>query len=159
MNRSEINRALAKAIAYKQCGKEKDAEQWARELIRLLELNQILKGWDDESGTTKKRTWQLIGHRQHAGARNHWFQGIGRIVHFHRQDWASESLGGTGMNDKEKKAIEAALINLSRCREYLISIAGTDNILLSDFVLDLLEMTAPIQQRLGRLQYLITKQS
>lgn len=42
MDRSEINRALAKAIAYKQCGKERDARQWARELIRLLELADIL---------------------------------------------------------------------------------------------------------------------
>lgn len=42
MNRQEINRALAKAIAYKQCGKDADAEQWARELIRLLELQNIL---------------------------------------------------------------------------------------------------------------------
>ncbi len=43
MDRSKINQALSKAIAYKQCGKERDAEQWARELLRLLELAQILK--------------------------------------------------------------------------------------------------------------------
>jgi hypothetical protein len=40
---SKVSQALAKAIAYKQCGKEKEAEQWAKELIRLLELAQILK--------------------------------------------------------------------------------------------------------------------
>jgi hypothetical protein len=42
MDRSEINRALAKAIAYKQCGKQRSAELWARELIRLLECADIL---------------------------------------------------------------------------------------------------------------------
>lgn len=44
MNRSEINRALAKAIAFKQCGKHRDAEWWARELVRLLECASILRG-------------------------------------------------------------------------------------------------------------------
>jgi hypothetical protein len=44
MDRSKISQALAKAIAYKQCGKEADAEKWARELIALLELARILKG-------------------------------------------------------------------------------------------------------------------
>ena len=29
LDRSEINRALAKAIAYKQCGKDAEAEAWA----------------------------------------------------------------------------------------------------------------------------------
>ncbi len=43
IDRSEVSRALAKAIAYKNCGKEVDAENWARELIRLLKLSQILK--------------------------------------------------------------------------------------------------------------------
>ena len=42
MDRSEIARALAKAIAYKQCGKQRDAEQWAAELVRLLECANIL---------------------------------------------------------------------------------------------------------------------
>ncbi len=42
IDRSEINRALAKAIAYKQCGKQRDAEQWARELVRLLECSNVL---------------------------------------------------------------------------------------------------------------------
>jgi hypothetical protein len=42
MDRSEINRALAKAIAYKQCGKDADARQWARELVTLLECADIL---------------------------------------------------------------------------------------------------------------------
>ena len=43
MNRSEINQALAKAIAYKQCGKPDEAREWARKLIRLLELAEILR--------------------------------------------------------------------------------------------------------------------
>ena len=42
MDRSEINRALAKAIAYKQCGKDADAAEWARTLIELLECADIL---------------------------------------------------------------------------------------------------------------------
>jgi hypothetical protein len=42
MDRSEINRALAKAIAYKQCGKAAEARDWARKLINLLECAEIL---------------------------------------------------------------------------------------------------------------------
>jgi hypothetical protein len=44
IDRSEVNRALAKAIAYKQCRKDRDAEQWARKLVELLECAAILKG-------------------------------------------------------------------------------------------------------------------
>jgi hypothetical protein len=40
--RSEINRALAKAIAYKDCGKHDLAAEHARELIRLLGCADIL---------------------------------------------------------------------------------------------------------------------
>ncbi len=42
IDRSEVNRALAKAIAYKQCGKDLAAAQWARILVGLLECAQIL---------------------------------------------------------------------------------------------------------------------
>lgn len=42
MDRSEINRALAKAIAYKNCGKDAEAQEWARTLVRLLECAEIL---------------------------------------------------------------------------------------------------------------------
>jgi hypothetical protein len=42
MDRSLINRALAKALAYKQCGNDVKAEEWARELVFLLELSHIL---------------------------------------------------------------------------------------------------------------------
>jgi hypothetical protein len=43
IDRSKVSQALAKAIAYKNCNKDEQAAQWARELIRLLELAQILK--------------------------------------------------------------------------------------------------------------------
>ena len=43
IDRSEVARALAKAIAYKQCGKDNDADQWARRLVELLECGGILK--------------------------------------------------------------------------------------------------------------------
>jgi hypothetical protein len=42
LDRSEISRALAKAIAYKQCGKDADAREWARKLVELLECAEIL---------------------------------------------------------------------------------------------------------------------
>ena len=40
--RSAINRALAKAIAYRDCGQPAKAEQWAAEMVRLLECEAIL---------------------------------------------------------------------------------------------------------------------
>ena len=43
VDRSEVNQALAKAIAYKQVGKEAEAQEWARKLIRQLELAEILR--------------------------------------------------------------------------------------------------------------------
>ncbi len=43
IDRSEVSRALAKAIAYKQCGKDREAEEWAERLVRLLECANILK--------------------------------------------------------------------------------------------------------------------
>ena len=43
IDRSEVSRALAKAIAYKNCGKDMDAEQWARELVKLLQCANILR--------------------------------------------------------------------------------------------------------------------
>jgi hypothetical protein len=42
LNRSEINRALAKSIAYKQCGKDADAAIWAARLVALLDSAKIL---------------------------------------------------------------------------------------------------------------------
>jgi hypothetical protein len=42
LDRSEMNRALAKAIAFKACGKHAEAEEWAARLIGLLEMTEIL---------------------------------------------------------------------------------------------------------------------
>lgn len=43
IDRSEAARAMAKAIAYKACGKDQEAAEWARKLVRLLECAEILK--------------------------------------------------------------------------------------------------------------------
>jgi hypothetical protein len=43
IDRSEVSRALSKAIAYKNVGKDKEAEEWARRLVELLECAKILK--------------------------------------------------------------------------------------------------------------------
>lgn len=42
IDRSELSRALAKAIAYKNCGKRVEAAQWARRLVELLECAEVL---------------------------------------------------------------------------------------------------------------------
>lgn len=42
IDRSEINRALSKALAYKACGRQQDAEAWAARLVELLECADIL---------------------------------------------------------------------------------------------------------------------
>lgn len=42
LDRSHIAKCLAKAIAYKCCGKDAEAAEWARELIRALRLAEIL---------------------------------------------------------------------------------------------------------------------
>ncbi|UZK69590.1 hypothetical protein OKW76_00425 [Sphingomonas sp. S1-29] len=42
IDRTEVNRALAKAIAYKNCGKNAAANEWARKLVELLECADIL---------------------------------------------------------------------------------------------------------------------
>ena len=43
IDRTAVSRAMAKAIAYKQCGKDQEAAEWAAELVRLLECAEILK--------------------------------------------------------------------------------------------------------------------
>lgn len=43
IDRSEVARALAKAIAYKACGNDDAAAEWARRLVELLECAEILK--------------------------------------------------------------------------------------------------------------------
>jgi hypothetical protein len=42
IDRSEVSRSLAKAIAYKQCGKGHEAAEWAARLVRQLECAEIL---------------------------------------------------------------------------------------------------------------------
>jgi hypothetical protein len=46
IDRSELSRCLAKAIAYQQCDKPEMAEEWARQLIRELQLANILRDED-----------------------------------------------------------------------------------------------------------------
>lgn len=41
-DRSELSRALAKAVAYRDCNKPEKAAAWAAELVRLLEAKAIL---------------------------------------------------------------------------------------------------------------------
>ena len=43
MNRREINQCLAKALAYAECGKFEQAQQWGEVLIRKLELAAVFK--------------------------------------------------------------------------------------------------------------------
>lgn len=43
IDRSATAQALAKAIAYKQCGKDADAAAWARRLVELLQCAEILR--------------------------------------------------------------------------------------------------------------------
>lgn len=41
--RSEISTALAKAIAYRDCGKPEQAAYWAARLVSMLEAQKILR--------------------------------------------------------------------------------------------------------------------
>ena len=43
IDRSEVSRSLAKAIALQAVGKQAEAEEWARKLIRQLQLADILR--------------------------------------------------------------------------------------------------------------------
>lgn len=40
--RTEISRAVAKAIAYKNCGNEQMADGWARHVVALMECHGIM---------------------------------------------------------------------------------------------------------------------
>lgn len=42
IDRVEVSRALAKAIAHKQAGNDAAAAEWARALVKLLECAEIL---------------------------------------------------------------------------------------------------------------------
>ena len=41
LDRKELNRALAKAIAYKECGSQRKAEMWAARLLYLLDVMDV----------------------------------------------------------------------------------------------------------------------
>lgn len=41
-SRSELSQALAKAIAYRDCGKPEQAANWAAKLVLMLEAAEIL---------------------------------------------------------------------------------------------------------------------
>ena len=49
IDRSEVARALAKAIAYKSCGKDSEADAWASKLVQLLGCAGILANGGDDS--------------------------------------------------------------------------------------------------------------
>jgi hypothetical protein len=40
--RSALNQALAKALAFRDAGKMKEAQEWAAELVRLLKSRDLL---------------------------------------------------------------------------------------------------------------------
>lgn len=43
IDRSAVAQSLAKAIAYKNCGKDREALEWERRLVEQLECADILK--------------------------------------------------------------------------------------------------------------------
>jgi hypothetical protein len=42
MERSALNQALAKALAFRDAGKMAEAREWAAELVRLLKSHDLL---------------------------------------------------------------------------------------------------------------------
>lgn len=42
IDRSEASRCLAKAITYKECGKDAEARMWAERLLEVLNMAGIL---------------------------------------------------------------------------------------------------------------------
>lgn len=55
IDRTETARALAKALAYADCGKREHAATWAAELVRLLECHSILTADALESEPLERR--------------------------------------------------------------------------------------------------------
>jgi hypothetical protein len=43
IERSRLNQALAKALAFRDAGKLPEAREWAAELVRLLKSHELLK--------------------------------------------------------------------------------------------------------------------
>lgn len=59
IDRIEVSVALAKALAFKQCGKHEEASKWARKLVTALQCMDILR---EESVTIEDvRTWHAQG--------------------------------------------------------------------------------------------------
>jgi hypothetical protein len=55
IDRGEVSRALAKALAYKGCGKDGQAAAWAAKLVELLECADILApAWRGHEATLKR---------------------------------------------------------------------------------------------------------
>lgn len=48
IDRTEAARALAKTIAYKNCGKDHDAAVWARKLIKILDMGEAFRDEENE---------------------------------------------------------------------------------------------------------------
>lgn len=59
IDRANVNRALAKAIAYQQCGKGAEARAWGRELVRLLQMADILRPDGNDPAPDPRFTRQL----------------------------------------------------------------------------------------------------
>lgn len=53
--REQVARALAKALAFQECGQQGKAEKWARELVRLLECADILVESSTDEGERRYR--------------------------------------------------------------------------------------------------------
>jgi hypothetical protein len=49
IDRAAVSQALAKAIAYKNCGKQDQAEAWSRKLVHLLACADILNYPESET--------------------------------------------------------------------------------------------------------------
>jgi hypothetical protein len=47
IDRAELSKAIAKAIAYKQCGKHVDAAKWGLVVVHLLKQAHILEEGDE----------------------------------------------------------------------------------------------------------------
>lgn len=62
IDRSEVNRSLAKAIAFKAVGNDRAANAWAARLVRQLECSDILvdygEAYDDEEALRRTETFK-----------------------------------------------------------------------------------------------------
>jgi hypothetical protein len=65
IDRSAVSTAMAKAIAYKQCGKDREAADWARQLVLLLECAEILKPAETDYE-------EALGDFNYVGSRHHY---------------------------------------------------------------------------------------